>query len=89
MEETLRRTPMVQCALRRDAVAAVRVRPKTFGTLQGIRIGPVFELVVNVRVASPVPTVIVAVPAVGVLEEMTLVVPALLTVVVSLMSVTA
>jgi hypothetical protein len=36
------------------AFAAVRPKPKTFGTLQGI--APLVELVVKVIVASPVPS---------------------------------
>ena len=42
--------PTLQCALRIAAFAAVRPKPKTFGTVQGI--SPLVELVVNVSVAS-------------------------------------
>ena len=63
LEYTLRTTPTLQCALRIAAFAAVRARPNTFGTVQGI--APVVELVVNVSVAWPEPIVTVAEPAEG------------------------
>src|SRR5512141_222902 len=71
---TLRKAPTVQFALRRAAFAAVRGRPKTFGTLQR-RAAPAGPFVVKVSVACPLPTVRTADPAVGVFDVMTLVVP--------------
>jgi hypothetical protein len=65
--------PTEQRALRMAAFAAVRPKPKTFGTVQGIP--PVVELVVNVSVASPDPIVTDAAPDAGVFDEITLAVP--------------
>ena len=69
----MRTFPRPQCALLRAFFAAVSARPNTFGTVQGI--APVVELVVNVSVAWPDPTVTVAEPADGVFAVMTLSVP--------------
>ena len=66
--------------MRTAAVAAVSVRPKTFGTLHVLPPPPTppalpDPLVLKVSVACPVPIVTVADPAEGVSAEMTVVVP--------------
>jgi hypothetical protein len=66
----------VQCCLINAALAAVSVRPITFGTLQlGGVLAAGGPLVVKVAVEAPVPTVIVALPAERLLDAKVLAPP--------------